>query len=69
MKRFYIWGISLFFIFGCAEVAPYERGYTNDPAMANQKDPCDNYRRQIKVYREGAAGATGSKSGGGCGCY
>jgi hypothetical protein len=32
-------------------------------------DPaCQRFERNVEVYREGAAGANGGKSGGGCGC-
>lgn len=53
---------------GCATVQPYERGILSSEAM--KLDDCRTHRfeRNVEVYREGAVGGNGGKSGGGCGC-
>ncbi len=53
---------------GCATVQPWERGTVSSEAM--KLDDCRTHRfeRNIEVYREGAIGGNGGKSGGGCGC-
>ena len=53
---------------GCATVQPWERGTLSSEAM--KLDDCRTHRfeRNVEVYREGAAGGNGGKSGGGCGC-
>jgi hypothetical protein len=36
--------------------------------MAADNPPCHRFETNNEVYREGAVGANGGKSGGGCGC-
>ncbi len=52
----------------CETVHPYQRMYLNDKDMALKPVPESTYETSFESYREGAAGATGGKSGGGCGC-
>jgi hypothetical protein len=53
---------------GCATVRSWERG-THALAPMQVEDPAAKLiERSIDVYREGAVGANGGKSGGGCGC-
>lgn len=52
----------------CATVQPYEREILSLEAMQADEVPCHRFERNIEVYREGAAGGNGGKSGGGCGC-
>ena len=53
---------------GCATVQPWERDYLALPEMAMDDVACHRFERNSEVYREGAIGANGGKSGGGCGC-
>jgi len=53
---------------GCVSVKAYEKAYLNDAEMALQARNIEYFETNIETYREGAAGATGGKSGGGCGC-
>jgi hypothetical protein len=53
---------------GCAAVQPWERERLALAPMAPEGSPCQRFERNVEVYREGAAGANGGKSGGGCGC-
>jgi len=58
----------LFFASSCVVVKDYEKIKINDPDMALTQKKVDRYETIAQVYREGAAGANGGKSGGGCGC-
>ncbi len=53
---------------GCATVRPWEREGLSSQPMQVDSSPCAGFDRNVDVYREGAAGANGGKSGGGCGC-
>ena len=53
---------------GCASVRPWEREHLSLPPMQREVSRCERFERNGEVYREGAAGANGGKSGGGCGC-
>lgn len=52
----------------CATVKPYQKMYLNDEDMALSARKIEQYEINSQNYREGAAGANGSKAGGGCGC-
>ena len=56
------------FATGCATVEPWQRGQLASEAMANEVSVCHRFEHNNEVYREGAVGANGGKSGGGCGC-
>ncbi len=66
------WGLTLMILLflstGCASVQPWEKQTLADQAMAVADIPCHRFERNAEVYREGAVGANGGKSGGGCGC-
>lgn len=54
---------------GCASsLEPWERGDLAATPMAVGDAESQRPERSIEVYREGAVGANGGKSGGGCGC-
>lgn len=53
---------------GCASVEPWQKGDLATDPMQVEDDRCHRFERNIEVYREGAAGGNGGKSGGGCGC-
>jgi len=53
---------------GCATVHPWERGTLSLEPMKLDDCRSQRYERNIEVYREGAVGGNGGKSGGGCGC-
>ena len=60
--------ISLLLTAGCASVQPWERESLALPGMELEDTECARFERNSEVYREGAVGANGGKSGGGCGC-
>ena len=52
----------------CVAVKPYQQVNLNDPDMKLSPHKSNKFVMTFQVYREGAAGANGGKSGGGCGC-
>ncbi len=52
----------------CAVVKGYEKVNLNDPDMELSESKQMKFQTAFQVYREGASGANGGKSGGGCGC-
>ncbi len=52
----------------CATVKEYEKVYINDSDMKLSANANERFETNFQVYREGAAGANGGKTGGGCGC-
>jgi len=53
---------------GCATVQPWERDLHALEPMQLEVCATARFERNFEVYREGAVGANGGKSGGGCGC-
>lgn len=66
-KTFFLMVITIFFQ-SCSPVKEYEKEKLNDPFMKLSASSSERYETTFQVYREGAAGANGGKSGGGCGC-
>lgn len=52
----------------CATVKPYQKQYLNDADMSLSARKSEKFEQNFQLYREGASGANGGKSGGGCGC-
>ncbi|WP_375241888.1 DUF4266 domain-containing protein [Lacinutrix sp.] len=52
----------------CTVVKEYEKVNLSDPDMLLTQKKIDRFETAFQVYREGASGANGGKSGGGCGC-
>jgi len=52
----------------CANLKEYEKAKLNDKDMLLSTRPTDQFVSNFHSYREGAAGANGGKTGGGCGC-
>ena len=53
---------------GCVSVKEYQKMYLNDLEMQLSSRKCEMYEISFQTYREGASGANGGKTGGGCGC-
>jgi hypothetical protein len=53
---------------GCATVEPWQREHLSLAPMQPDGSRCVRFEQNVEVYREGAVGANGGKSGGGCGC-
>ena len=60
--------ITGFAISSCTTVKGYERVYLNDEEMELDIRKCAHHEAYFQVIREGASGANGGKTGGGCGC-
>jgi hypothetical protein len=68
MKKIII-GIMGFLSFtSCVAVREYEKVYLNDEEMKLSSKDLERFETNFQIYREGAAGANGGKTGGGCGC-
>lgn len=52
----------------CQSVKPYQKAYLNDAEMELSARKVQKFEFNFQAYREGASGATGGKTGGGCGC-
>lgn len=59
---------GLFFISSCTTVKEYQKGKLNDAEMELGPRKIQKTEMSFQSYREGASGANGGKTGGGCGC-
>jgi hypothetical protein len=64
---------ALFFVLvaaivSCSPVKAYQKAYINDSEMELSARKVQKFETNFQAYREGASGATGGKTGGGCGC-
>ena len=52
----------------CVSIKEYQKNRINDSEMELANRKVEKFETNFYLYREGAAGANGGKSGGGCGC-
>jgi hypothetical protein len=52
----------------CAHVKEYQKSRLNDAEMSLTSRKVEKNELNFESYREGASGANGGKTGGGCGC-
>lgn len=52
----------------CSSVKEYQKMYLNDSEMELAARKTQKFETSFFLYREGASGANGGKTGGGCGC-
>jgi len=52
----------------CQSVKEYQKSRLNDSEMELSARKVQQFELNFQAYREGASGANGGKSGGGCGC-
>jgi hypothetical protein len=52
----------------CITVREYEKAKLNDGEMILGSRKIEKTENSFQTYREGASGANGGKTGGGCGC-
>lgn len=52
----------------CDSVKPYQKSKINDSEMVLANRKIQKTENSFQTYREGASGANGGKTGGGCGC-
>jgi hypothetical protein len=55
-------------ITSCQSVKEYQKNKINDTEMELAARKVQKFEMNFQVYREGASGANGGKTGGGCGC-
>lgn len=61
--------LLLLFIFAsCTAVKEYQKNRINDAEMELAARKIQKTELSFQTYREGASGANGGKTGGGCGC-
>jgi hypothetical protein len=60
--------VALLWLTSCSTVKSSEKAYLNDGEMTLALRKLEKLEINFQLYREGSSGATGGKSGGGCGC-
>ena len=61
--------IALVIVFcSCETVREYQKNKLNDAEMTLSARKIEKTELSFQSYREGSSGATGGKTGGGCGC-
>jgi len=60
--------IALVACSSCVHVKEYQKSKLNDADMSLGARKSQKNESNFQSYREGAAGANGGKTGGGCGC-
>jgi hypothetical protein len=61
-------GLIFLFLSSCKPVKEYQKIYLNDAEMELSMRKVQKSENSFQLYREGASGGNGGKSGGGCGC-
>jgi PBP1b-binding outer membrane lipoprotein LpoB len=60
--------LIVFFATSCETVKEYQKNKLNDAEMALSTRKVEKNEMNFQSYKEGASGANGGKTGGGCGC-
>jgi Domain of unknown function (DUF4266) len=55
-------------LYSCTTVKEYQKNKLNDSEMLLGSRKIQKTESSFQSYREGASGANGGKTGGGCGC-
>lgn len=58
----------MFILASCTTVKPYQKSKINDAEMVLSSQKIEKFQNNFLLYREGASGGNGGKTGGGCGC-
>lgn len=58
----------IFSLNSCTTVKEYQKNKLNDAEMSLSNRKIEKTELNFQSYREGASGANGGKTGGGCGC-
>ncbi|MEO6404365.1 MAG: DUF4266 domain-containing protein [Ferruginibacter sp.] len=67
-KLFFAGVVISFFATSCTSVKEYQKNKINDAEMVLGNRKIEKSELSFQAYREGASGANGGKTGGGCGC-
>lgn len=68
MEKIVIAILFLMALSSCTVLKEYEKVNINDPDMVLSPNKINRFETNFQLYREGASGANGGKTGGGCGC-
>ncbi len=68
IKVFTLLAVLLSALASCVQVKEYQKSKLNDADMSLGARKSQKNESNFQSYREGAAGANGGKTGGGCGC-
>jgi len=60
--------VLLIALTSCTTVKEYQKNKLNDSEMTLGMRKVQKAENSFQTYREGASGANGGKTGGGCGC-
>ena len=67
-KHILVAALAVLLLSNCSSVKDYQKMNLNDSEMELAARKTQKFEMSFQLYREGAAGANGGKSGGGCGC-
>lgn len=69
-RTFYLPAVLALVLFlgSCTTVKEYQKNKLNDAEMSLSSRKVEKTELNFQSYREGASGANGGKTGGGCGC-
>lgn len=68
LKLALLFVLGILFLGSCTSVKEYQKSRINDSDMELSSRKSEKFEQAFYLYREGASGANGGKSGGGCGC-
>ena len=68
LKKLLIVLLAAILIGSCSPVKEYQKSRINDSEMILGNRKVEKNELNFQSYREGASGANGGKTGGGCGC-
>ena len=68
LKKFFLALTAAIILASCANVKEYQKSRINDSEMILGNRKVEKNELNFQSYREGASGANGGKTGGGCGC-
>jgi Domain of unknown function (DUF4266) len=68
IKKVAFFAVLLYCSTSCVAVKEYQKSRINDSEMELAARKAEKFETSFYLYREGASGANGGKSGGGCGC-
>ena len=68
LKKLALVSVAGIILASCAHVKEYQKSRINDSEMILGNRKVEKNELNFQSYREGASGANGGKTGGGCGC-
>lgn len=68
LSKLLLAGLLVGSVSSCTTVKEYQKNKLNDAEMGLSARKIEKTEQNFQSYREGASGANGGKTGGGCGC-